>query len=618
MKSINKLGLYSTVHQEMVYTDLNTIYQSNNRKFIKYNKLVYEQIDLVLSNYQNLTFGNETIDTQYGFVIAGYCPSYVDNITNDSIAFKCGLRKSDLIMKINNVNCCRATLKTILSLIKNSSAGNSTLRMTVFRLYNNNNNNMRRMICSENIKKKKTNKLSSNKDKDTAVQRSKKKLLSKLFKPSLWLSCAQPFNNILATSESDKQKNQQQHNDSTFYYVNNGTNPAESKLGEYISCERECCLNNNRDHSKIKENKSSSTTSVGDTGYETLSRYDTSSTTKTNDLKFKLSKMIENGENDNIDEDFTIATVTNTINSYSQCDLTIDSNENKVKRLSTVANQQEQSQTIEKFNEYKIELIGKLIEMEANFVTYLSLSVSTFSRPLRGFFINQQDYFTLFQNIEKILIISENFLLSMEKWSPVDFYTRIGQLYTQKLSLFRDAFAIYLKGYYKSISLLNDLKKNSKQIRFFLKEVETSQLKLSQMIVSPITHIKNTLSIFKEIRKYTPESRRNPTEAPHIDSIIFELKNLLQSLNDEDTKNICNFGMDYYDEYEMDTTSTTTFCMASSILSSINETSIFSTTTSKYEISSCCSSTSSTSTLPNIDDQTNFDTFYSLSSIKNY
>jgi hypothetical protein len=223
------------------------------------------------------------------------------------------------------------------------------------------------------------------------------------------------------------------------------------------------------------------------------------------------------------------------------------------------------------------------------------------------------------QNIEKILIISENFLLSMEKWSPVDFYTRIGQLYTQKLSLFRDAFGIYLKGYYKSISLLNDLKKNSKQIRFFLKEVETSQLKLSQMIESPITHIKNTLAIFKEIRKYTPESRRNPTEAPHIDSIIFELKNLLQSLNEEDIKKRNDFGMDYDEEYEMDTTSTTTFCMASSIISSINQTSIFSKTANKYEISSCCSSsTSSTSTLPNTDHQKNVDTFFSLSSIKNY
>ena len=87
----------------------------------------------------------------------------------------------------------------------------------------------------------------------------------------------------------------------------------------------------------------------------------------------------------------------------------------------------------EKLNEYKTHLIGNLIKMEDNFVSYLNNAVSTFVRPLRGFFMKQQDYFCLFQNIEKILVISENFLRSMDKWSAYDLYTRIGQFYTQKV-----------------------------------------------------------------------------------------------------------------------------------------------------------------------------------------
>ena len=87
----------------------------------------------------------------------------------------------------------------------------------------------------------------------------------------------------------------------------------------------------------------------------------------------------------------------------------------------------------EKLNEYKTHLIGNLIKMEDNFVSYLNNAVSTFVRPLRSFFMKQQDYFCLFQNIEKILVIIENFLRSMDKWSAYDLYTRIGQFYTQKV-----------------------------------------------------------------------------------------------------------------------------------------------------------------------------------------
>ena len=133
-------------------------------------------------------------------------------------------------------------------------------------------------------------------------------------------------------------------------------------------------------------------------------------------------------DNNQDSDDFTIDTVTNTTNSYSDYDLTIDNNEER-----KTAKQPANINTEEKLNESKTRLIGNLIKMEDNFVCYLNNAVSTLVRPLRGFFMKQQDYFSLFQNIEKILVISENFLRTMDKWSAFDLYTRIGQLYTQKV-----------------------------------------------------------------------------------------------------------------------------------------------------------------------------------------
>ena len=267
-----------------------------------------------------------------------------------------------------------------------------------------------------------------------------------------------------------------------------------------LVCKRICCVKDHpvdhKDPQELADRKADSVNN-SDTGYETISRYES------------LTR-----KSDALDADFTIETVVDTTNSYSQCDLTAVS-------AKPVAQKQH-----EHFNERRTQLIGQLIEMEANFVSYLSVAVATFTRPLRGFFLKQQDYFNLFQNVEKILIISENFLRSMDKWSAYDLYTRIGQFYTQKLSLFRDAFTIYVKGYAASKSLLGELKAHSKQFRLFLQEVQSEDLTLANLLDLPVVHMQQTLAIFKQIRRFTAESK---SETPHIDSVVGELKQILAS-----------------------------------------------------------------------------------------
>ena len=468
----------------------------NKTKLVKFNNGLYEQLNLVLSSAEP----DATTSTQYGFIIAGYCPSYVESIADDSLSARCGLQKGDLLIRINETNCCRATLKSILGLIK-SSPSQTGLKLTVYRSLSQAGQNKKRKLTERRAAELKSAKKSS-----------RRKLLNKLFKPSLWLSCAQqPLNLLLQPSTcgfSSANATQLNPNNTTYY-------------------------------SRSVEAKQEKSLSVGDTGYETLSRYDS------------LPKADSPSSKQN---DFSIETVTNTTNSYSQCDLTLAQSE----RLAKSAKKQEMSGPDEQFNEYRTQLIGSLIEMEANFVSYLSVAVATFSRPLRGFFMKQQDYFALFQNIEKILVISENFLRSMDKWSAFDLYARIGQLYTQKLSLFKEAFTIYIKGYSKSKSLLHELKSHSKQFRLFLKEVQTGSLTLANLLDLPVVHLRQTLEVFVQIRKMTGESKRNPSEAPRIDSVIGELRKLLLSLSSDETMQ--SVGPVGFDSRE-DLTSTTFFMM---------------------------------------------------------
>ncbi len=175
----------------------------------------------------------------------------------------------------------------------------------------------------------------------------------------------------------------------------------------------------------------------------------------------------------------------------------------------------------------RTELIENLLEMESDFISFLSMGVAQLARPLRGFLMKQQDYFTLFQNIEKILIISENFLRSMDKWSSLDLYTRIGQLYTQKLNLFREAFTIYVKGHATSKCLLNDLKSHSQEFRLFVNETQSGNLTLSNLIDLPLIHVQGTLNCFKQIRKFTTTIDNNLMDSSHIDSVINDLRKIL-------------------------------------------------------------------------------------------
>jgi hypothetical protein len=222
--------------------------RQNRCKKVKYNGSVFEQLEFDLNEIED-----NLAEINLGMTIAGYCPCHVEAVVEGGLAFRAGLRPGDLIMRINEVSCCRARLKSVLVLIKRSHA----VKIGVYRPLKQQ-QHRQEPIKAQAVKK-------------SGRQSSlKSKLLSKLLmKPSMWLSCAQPNNQTL-------------HHQSTFYFpASSSTSPIYASLIETAAGNVQSC-NVERSHDEIVVGKASSTAvaasssashataTSSDTGYESI------------------------------------------------------------------------------------------------------------------------------------------------------------------------------------------------------------------------------------------------------------------------------------------------------------------------------------------------------------
>ncbi len=191
----------------------------------------------------------------YGFTLAGYCPCHVASVAQNSIAYLAGVEKFDLIMKINDVNCCRATLKTCLSLIRNSPVA---ISLTVYRfndpkLITQMAKTLRKTPSLKTISKKKTKPKKPAAAKTAEAGRSFG--LARFFQPSKWLPCGTNFKLNGCGLRDSSQLNQ------TCY-----------------SCKKPAVFDAKKNSASQLTTKT--TPSIADTGYDTASETATSKTKK--------------------------------------------------------------------------------------------------------------------------------------------------------------------------------------------------------------------------------------------------------------------------------------------------------------------------------------------------
>ncbi len=126
---------------------------------------------------------------------------------------------------------------------------------------------------------------------------------------------------------------------------------------------------------------------------------------------------------------------------------------------------------------------------------------------------------------------------SMDKWTPIELYTRIGQLYLQKLSLLGEAFGHYAQGHGKARRLLAELTSQSKQFVAFVAEAQQENITLKSMIDAPVVHLRNTLDIFKQLDGCTPVDVGN-MGGVEIKKVVVEVEKLVKMAHDESIINV--------------------------------------------------------------------------------
>jgi hypothetical protein len=156
-----------------------------------------------------------------------------------------------------------------------------------------------------------------------------------------------------------------------------------------------------------------------------------------------------------------------------------------------------------------------LLNLEEKFIELMQKGVQQYSRPLRHcMMISSLQHHLLFQNIEKILAISEyqlNQLISQDDSTLLDMFNTIGKLYENKMRMSCEAFDIYLNGIDSSFGLLFDLINMNCSAnpsipnfsKFLCDSQEDIDMDLKTFLLLPLYYVGDIYVSLKSIREKT-------------------------------------------------------------------------------------------------------------------
>lgn len=154
-----------------------------------------------------------------------------------------------------------------------------------------------------------------------------------------------------------------------------------------------------------------------------------------------------------------------------------------------------------------LNLCEKLLNLEEKFIDLMQKGVQQYSRPLRHcMMINTIQHYTLFQNIEKILAISEyqlNQLINQDDSILLDMFNTIGKLYENKMRMSCEAFDIYQSGIENSFDLLYSLSSNPNLAKFLYESQEDIDMDLKTFLLLPIYYVGEIHECLRQIKERT-------------------------------------------------------------------------------------------------------------------
>ncbi|RUS74181.1 hypothetical protein EGW08_018049, partial [Elysia chlorotica] len=169
------------------------------------------------------------------------------------------------------------------------------------------------------------------------------------------------------------------------------------------------------------------------------------------------------------------------------------------------------------------ESIHRLMSLELDYIDFMHYGIERYSRPLRHCIVSAHQHRTIFQNVEKMVTISEFHIKQMQdNASSVNsdtddsqsseasmFPNSVALIYISKIQLFCQVYEDYAHGLVRSNSLLRELRKN-RDFMSFIKEPGTEEGQMfghpsiSAFINRPVQHIQELHSVLSDIFSSTP------------------------------------------------------------------------------------------------------------------
>ncbi|GAB1599333.1 uncharacterized protein LOC115231791 [Argonauta hians] len=173
-------------------------------------------------------------------------------------------------------------------------------------------------------------------------------------------------------------------------------------------------------------------------------------------------------------------------------------------------------------SENKAAATQQLVELEREFINFMHEGIAHYSRPLRHCILSQKQHSELFQNIEKLVTLSEYLMKQLQYNMPSSSSTEtddaslsdtdsniihnVGLIYKSKLQMIYQAYKSYAQGLGQANTVLKDLQNNA-NFKMFLKECFSAviQTSISAFISRPSQHIKEVYQTLREIFCNTPQ-----------------------------------------------------------------------------------------------------------------
>ena len=140
----------------------------------------------------------------------------------------------------------------------------------------------------------------------------------------------------------------------------------------------------------------------------------------------------------------------------------------------------------------------KLIRAEDEFVTTMHKGVQRFSRPLRHGLLTPHEHGILFQNVEKLLAISQFHLKRLsDAWARSrENLCPIGEIYLAQIAVLCEAYITYFRGIAAAEELLATLLKRNQFVQFLSQGIQDDPtIHLYTFLQAPQLHLQNLVSI---------------------------------------------------------------------------------------------------------------------------